>query len=537
MAHLKKRKLEAEAKSKQQLLNSKKSAYNNQPGVAQDMDTADSTAKRRRKCIRDDDARKCDGDFNKNITLPQKKRAFAQTNSDSAVRKPGKNSDEPEDDETLIRETEAALKSLSGSWPGSRGSMYNRTNSEEDRYESNFENLFEEKKDNPKLSPSSISTSSTTSNDTGCSLKDVITLRGQQDRRNSTLNNKHPLTKNRKDNNYENLENDCSNHLNLDKHRATAGRTKVRPQEDPRNERYARYQQPDFNELVDESSNELEIDMSEPATDKEDKGERDKDRVAKNSASPNNLRLYTNYQRQYNSESIKVSPSGSPLASSPFSVTSAFKPPNPEHSKARINQIPGTIPPIGPFPAAATFVGYPTPGPVMPRPVLSPTIVEEKHSSLLQLKSPKEEIQREPTNTLSNKSPSAGLTPVASPDSKQYTILQPAGVGSRAASAIQDIAREGVVSVAAVSNSSGGTASANTPKGSSTSPSTNGPANPTSTNDSGTLTNNTSTSSSTVDDSGSANAPQDSIKMTERPSFEGNRPPLSMSPSSIGRGK
>jgi hypothetical protein len=41
-----------------------------------------------------------------------------------------------------------------------------------------------------------------------------------------------------------------------------------------------------------------------------------------------------------------------------------------------------------------------------------------------------------------------------SPDSKQYTILQPAGVGSRAASVMKDIAREGVVSVSAVSSTS-----------------------------------------------------------------------------------
>jgi hypothetical protein len=41
-----------------------------------------------------------------------------------------------------------------------------------------------------------------------------------------------------------------------------------------------------------------------------------------------------------------------------------------------------------------------------------------------------------------------------SPDSKQYTILQPAGIGSRAASVMKDIAREGVVSVSAVSSTS-----------------------------------------------------------------------------------
>jgi hypothetical protein len=107
-----------------------------------------------------------------------------------------------------------------------------------------------------------------------------------------------------------------------------------------------------------------------------------------------------------------------------------------------------------------------------------PPSVDDKHTttvSLLQLKSPKEEpmatLQRsDPTaspmvSAVKNQNPSQNLAPIGSPDtnSKQYTILQPAGVGSRAASAIQDIAREGVVSVAAVSStgeSSGGAASA-----------------------------------------------------------------------------
>lgn len=38
-------------------------------------------------------------------------------------------------------------------------------------------------------------------------------------------------------------------------------------------------------------------------------------------------------------------------------------------------------------------------------------------------------------------------------DSKEYTTLQPAGIGSKAASVIQDIARDGVASVSVVSNS------------------------------------------------------------------------------------
>lgn len=43
---------------------------------------------------------------------------------------------------------------------------------------------------------------------------------------------------------------------------------------------------------------------------------------------------------------------------------------------------------------------------------------------------------------------------VDSPDSKQYTVLQPAGIGSRAASVMKDIAREGFISVSAVTSTS-----------------------------------------------------------------------------------
>lgn len=45
--------------------------------------------------------------------------------------------------------------------------------------------------------------------------------------------------------------------------------------------------------------------------------------------------------------------------------------------------------------------------------------------------------------------------PIDSPDSKQYTILQPAGIGSRAASVLKDIVRDGILSVSAVSSTNG----------------------------------------------------------------------------------
>ena len=618
MAHLKKRKLEAESatgKTKLQQLstiNSKKGQLGIQSGIPQEMDTADAAAKRRRKNVRDDDLRKAvDSESNKNIPLPQKKRVFTSGNSGSPARKSSKNCEEPEDDETLIRETEAALKSLSGSWPGPRGSLYQRGNSDEDRYESNFENLFEEKKDNPKLSPSSISTSSTTSNETGCSLKDVISLRGQ-DRSGRSLQQikqfeptkQYPFKTKKDLDNSTKLENDSTIHCGQNQNEGLKRSVNGRPVKSDRgNDKYSRYEPPDFNELVDESSNELEIDMSDPMGDKEEL-ERDKSaereaRISKNGPSPilrqhNQQQLYSNYQRQYSDGSIKVTssvtstPSPSLTVGSPFSATSAFRPPNTDHSKsncrgtASIGTATTTIPPMGPYPASATFVGYPTPGPAMPAPqpvTAIPPSSEEKHASavsLLQLKSPKEEVhpnQHEVSTNpvIPNKSPTAGLPPVGSPDanSKQYTILQPAGVGSRAASAIQDIAREGVVSVSAVSSSSAGSNSStgsngtstntsdnnNTTSNSSTSNAPNG-SGPTGNNTNGninnsansnsititTITTTSTTSSPTAPGDVSTTtgaAPQEAVmKISERPTtYEPNRPVMSMSPSSLGRGE
>jgi hypothetical protein len=134
----------------------------------------------------------------------------------------------------------------------------------------------------------------------------------------------------------------------------------------------------------------------------------------------------------------------------------------------------GAIPPIGPFPASATFVGYPGSvglqghGPESGGGHQhSVTSLDEKHTAaavcLLQLKTnTKEENGDKGQELAGNEATSlpgakTASVSVASPDatsSKQYTILQPAGAGSRAATAIQDVTREGVLSVSAVSSSS-----------------------------------------------------------------------------------
>ncbi|XP_064210937.1 suppression of tumorigenicity 18 protein isoform X2 [Tribolium castaneum] len=250
----------------------------------------------------------------KSLILPQKKRVLPASSTTSPLKKCQKllpTSDESAADETLIRETEAALKNLSGSWPGPRGSSYQKKQDESPA----FENLFDEKK-SVKLSPSS---SSNGSNDV-CSLKDVITLREPHEE--------------------EELK----------------GRTRIKLEDEGKikiKHETSQYEPPDFNELVDDSSNELEIDMSEAASEKND-----------------------------NKKEKKV---------------------DCDDGKT------------GPLPAEATFVGY-------------PVASEDKTKVVKDVEKSSEDVN------------------------KQYTILQPAAAGSRAANALQEVAREGVPSVTAVAN-------------------------------------------------------------------------------------
>lgn len=74
--------------------------------------------------------------------LPQKKRSLPPMMVNGKTPKLG-GADEQPDDETLIRETQAALKSLSGSWSDTRSSLY-RLNDQDENPQ--FQNLFEEQK-------------------------------------------------------------------------------------------------------------------------------------------------------------------------------------------------------------------------------------------------------------------------------------------------------------------------------------------------------------------------------------------------------
>ena len=616
-----------------------------------DDDGVGTTAKRRRKTFRcagesaeEAETRAAETDVSSAqkppVVLPQKKRALPPSSGGNAgtspVRSPARKSakavasstttnnttatDEAVDDETLIRETEAALKSLSGSWPGPRTSFYSRGITEhEDRFESpTFENLFEEKKVNNKMSPSSSSSSSSgCTESSSCSLKDVITLRGQQPDSKSTrttTDGKTPggtaanttgstnqPTKLQSDgsgkasssstvksncktkpqdrdvsqlklayqegNELENLlkiENECAtiqsqvgssgpnsqlqdtrrnseNKGGKDKTPVSAANSSTEAtSSSSRSIEYAaasRYE-PDFNELVDDSSNELEIDMSDPSGDKEDEDDSDlsnktedrqkrrehntnlKDGVAISNSDQqasssfqdrhNMFGAASQEQRQFHPNkstsanatvtgtilSATATPSPSPSSSVSFSTSSAFRSVNTGQSpkdtsvSPRISAAPSSsidlqgsvgaaippigppiVPPIGPFPASATFVGYPESIGLQGHCTESGgghqhsvTSLDEKHTAaavcLLQLKTnTKEEDGDKRQEVVGNGTASSAGTKtasmsVASPDatSKQYTILQPAGAGSRAATAIQDVARDGVLSVSAVSS-------------------------------------------------------------------------------------
>ncbi|XP_060528221.1 myelin transcription factor 1 isoform X2 [Cylas formicarius] len=336
--------------------------------------------------------KKSDETAAKPLLLPQKKRVLPASSASSPAKKSQKLSPmvnvaetEAADDETLIRETEAALKNL-GSWPGPRGS-YNSQNEESPA----FENLFDEKKASVKMSPSSASNSST---DNACSLKDVITLREEE---------------------------------KSDNTKCKSVRVKQEITDDDGDRRKNEYHPPDFNELVDDSSNELEIDMSEAASEKNEFSDKS------DHSGEKHKRKQDERQSKYTESSFSTFSRSINPSTSPFSSTSAFRPPQP--SKNLTN--------LGPYPAEATFVGYPSMDQTGP--------VDDKPKNILK---PIETATEAP----SAKSPDAA--------NKQYTILQPANIRSRAANVLQEVAREGVPTVAAVESSSVESSKSGTPTGS-----------------------------------------------------------------------
>ncbi|XP_026742834.1 myelin transcription factor 1 isoform X2 [Trichoplusia ni] len=231
------------------------------------------------------------------------------------------------DDETLIRETQAALRSLSGNW-GAREQPTHCTEENEDA--NGFENLFDDKR-SEKL-PSSPSQSSDVSHKS-------FTMR---------LHNEHlnGITDHDDKRNLITIEIEkCDDY---DRH--------------SRNSNH--YEAPNFDELVDSSSNELEIDMSDRCDDRYDEDIKPKRKGEM--VSVNKQSLYNAYKAA--------------TAALPYSTQSAFKPPAEVKHRLHNTSLP-----------SEPFGGY------------SNDHDKREHKG-----------------------------------SKQYTVLQPAGAGSRAATVLQE---------------------------------------------------------------------------------------------------
>ncbi|XP_063377890.1 myelin transcription factor 1-like protein isoform X8 [Cydia fagiglandana] len=242
-----------------------------------------------------------------------------------------------DDDETILRETHAALKTLSGSW--SREQPQNYSGDENDDA-NGFENLFEEKQSH-KMLPSSPSPSSDSAD--GSQKSFSLSHRKEEQSRNGSIENEVQIKK------VARLDRDKSDD-EYEKHGKYSNH----------------YDAPNFDELVDSSSNELEIDMSDRHEDKYDDRETKPKRKSE-TMSVNKQSLYNAYKAA--------------TAALPYSTQSAFKPP--AEVKHRLH--------------GATFPS-------------------------------------EPFGGYSNEHDKSSM----GKGSKQYTVLQPAGAGSRAATALQE---------------------------------------------------------------------------------------------------
>lgn len=239
-------------------------------------------------------------------------------------------------DETLIQETQAALKTLSGSCSRDQSSTHS---GDENDDANGFENLFEDKRSD-KMLPSSPSQSSESAD----ASQKSYSLHRQIEEHNT------------------NGANDTDDRKQLQR----SERERSNDDYDRHNKYSSNYDAPNFDEFVDSSSNELEIDMSDRNDDKYD-DDRETNHKRKNEM------ISVNKQSLYNAYKAAT-------ASLPYSTQSAFKPP--AEVKHRMH---------GPSLPSEPFGGY-----------------SNDHEKSL-LKNP-----------------------------KQYTVLQPAGASSRAATALQE---------------------------------------------------------------------------------------------------
>lgn len=236
-----------------------------------------------------------------------------------------------DDDETLIRETQAALKTLSGNWTREQ-----TTHSGDEHDEPNgFENLFEEKR-SEKMLQSSPSPSS-----------------------DSVTSNKSYTTRHHDEHN-------MNGSTEFDAKRIRSERERTNDYD--RHSRHSnQYDTPNFDELVDSSSNDLEIDISDKCDERYGNDREFKHKRKSEIHSVNKQSLYNAYKAA--------------TAALPYSTQSAFKPP--AEVKHRIHN--SSLP-------SEPFGGYSN---------------DHEKSSIHK-------------------------------GSKQYTVLQPAGAGSRAATALQE---------------------------------------------------------------------------------------------------
>lgn len=335
------------------------------------------------------------GDKDENQYLPQKKRATS-----NSIENRRQNSTEEQDDEALIRETQAALKSLSSSWPESCSPIYKMNEMNENPA---FQNLFEEKNNNNNSNNNSNNTNNNTK------MSPTSTTPTIMSNLNSNACNEQQFGYTYRDQNGK-IRPDMKS---LQKYR----RDKDEPNRSKTNfGQNQQYQSYDFNELVDDSSTDIQLNAAGAFNENQKDETFNQNQLLRKSEDKfkeffRNDMVYGNYQSRV-----------------PFSQSSAFRPPG--DRKVLPN---AGVPVLGPYhntdPNYAAYASD----------ISAAVCANEDKDKFL----PKLGLEEQPT-------PKS----LESPDSKQYTVLQPAGVGSKAASVIQDIVREGVVSVAAVSSTS-----------------------------------------------------------------------------------
>lgn len=354
--------------------------------------------KRRKRSIRDDEHvynSRCDND--KQSYYPQAKRVALGPSpiGRQTIHISRQNSDD-QDDETLIRETQAALKSLSGSWSDSRGSLYKINDQEENPA---FQNLFDTQNSHMnsinnnnnenylhKMSP----TVTTTTNQSPHDL----------------MSANYPAAKIK------------SEMRSVQKYRRDKDEYAMKFRPDAM-KYYSQYPSHDFTELVDDTSNDLQIDMASNGGQKDSTGAGLDDKYKELYKNSDLYGSYPNHHMHHHHHHRGMVP---------FSQSSAFRPPIDNKRMANMG-----MPPMGNPYLHADAGGYMAYGTD-----ISGVLADSDGDKEKKITVKEEELAK----------------PIDSPDSKQYTILQPAGVGSKAASVMQDIAREGVVSVAAVSSTS-----------------------------------------------------------------------------------